>query len=142
MLTSARAACTVSDNPVHTAESHSAGAPGRLVTLGRRLLHDLHDVGDRDERRVPAQPVATVAAAPALDQAAVAQLPQHVVEELHRQLLGLGERLARQHRVGLRGHRDDQPQRRSRPAPTPAARRRRPPPLDVVTGTTVRPAEG
>ena len=66
----------------------------RRLDVGDRALDGAHDVGDRHLVGGPGQPVAALGAAAGADDAVVLELEQDVLEELQRDVLGLGELLA------------------------------------------------
>src|SRR4051812_34234621 len=68
-----------------------------------RSLDRADDVGDRDLARRPVEPVAALGAALAADETGVAHVAEDVLEELQRDALRLGERLALRRLSGLGG---------------------------------------
>jgi hypothetical protein len=70
------------------------GLRGRVLDVGERALDGPDHVGERDRLRRAGKPVAAAGAAAGADQARVLELQQDVLQELERNLLGLGELLA------------------------------------------------
>ena len=88
---------------------------GRL-DVGDRALDGADDLGDRHLVGRPGQPVAALGAAAGADDAVVLELEQDVLEELQRDVLGLGEALALDRALVGRRPARQPPGPRSRPS--------------------------
>ena len=73
---------------------YSIASGGRRLDVGDRALDRADDVGDRHLVGRPGEPVAAFGAAAGADDALVLELEQDVLEELQRDVLGVGEALA------------------------------------------------